>query len=456
MRAGRAVRGWLQLVAQLAALLFVAVCLQVVADRTNRRFDLTAGKTLTLTPVMQQVLGELTAPLHITVFYDRGNRGRYASLVKRLSTASSHVVPALYDFDRYPERARSLGVDGYGRAVLEYDGRRVVVPATSEAELTGGILRVVRGRPRKLGFVVGHEERGPAGGGESYRRLATALEAENYVLDPLVLEEGDVPATMDVLLVAGPHRDLSPQAVDRLAAYLQGGGSVLLLLDPAPLTNLSAMLARFGVILGDDLVVDPDRRILATDGAAAVVEFFKQDNPITGSAASPIDEGVVLPSARTVTATDAPAGVLVESIARTGDSAWAMADADRARRGEPPSAAAHDRQGPLDVMVRLQVPGPGGHDGRMVIIGDADFASDAYYDLLGNANLVLNAIAWLAREDVLEGEREKQMPEVERPLSPLVLTEAESRHLLLAMVVVQPLLVLGLGVGVVGLRRWRG
>jgi hypothetical protein len=92
----------------------------------------------------------------------------------------------------------------------------------------------------------------------------------------------------------------------------------------------------------------------------------------------------------------------------------------------------------------------------MVIIGDADFASDAYYDLLGNANLVLNAIAWLAREDVLEGEREKQMPEVERPLSPLVLTEAESRHLLLAMVVVQPLMVLGLGVGVVGLRRWRG
>ena len=456
MRAGRAVRGWLQLVAQLAALLFVAVCLQVVADRANRRFDLTAGKTLTLAPITQQVLGELTAPLHVTVFYDRGNRGRYASLVKRLATASPHITPALYDFDRYPERARSLGVDGYGRAVLEYDGRRVVVPATSEAELTGGILRVVRGRPRRLGFVVGHEERGPGGGGESYRRLATALEAENYVLDPIVLEEGDVPAATDVLLVAGPRRDLPAQVVDRLVAYLRGGGSVLLLLDPAPLANLSAMLARFGVILGDDLVVDPDHRILATDGAAAVVEFFKQDNPITGSPASPIDEGVVLPSARTVTASDAPAGVLVESIARTGDGAWAMADADRARRGEPPSAAAHDRQGPLDVMVRLQVPGPGGHDGRMVIIGDADFASDAYYDLLGNANLALNAIAWLAREDVLEGEREKQMPEVERPLSPLVLTETESRRLLLAMVVVQPLLVLGLGVGVAGLRRWRG
>ena len=48
MRTRRAMRGWAQLAGQLAALLFVVVCLQVVADRTNRRFDLTAGKTLTL------------------------------------------------------------------------------------------------------------------------------------------------------------------------------------------------------------------------------------------------------------------------------------------------------------------------------------------------------------------------------------------------------------------------
>ena len=107
--------------------------------------------------------------------------------------------------------------------------------------------------------------------------------------------------------------------------------------------------------------------------------------------------------------------------------------------------------------------GPKGFSRTVVIkrlhpqfVGDADFASDAYYDLLGNANLVLNAIAWLAREDALEGAREKQIPEIERPLSPLVLTEAQSRQLLIAMVVVQPVLVLALGVGVVARRRWRG
>jgi ABC-type uncharacterized transport system involved in gliding motility auxiliary subunit len=456
MAGGRVARGWLQLLAQVAAVVFVAACLQVVADRTNRRFDLTASAALTLAPITTQVLGELAAPLHVTVFYDRGNRGQYGALLKRLTAASSRVVPTLYDLDRYPERARSLGVPGYGYAVVEYDGRRVVVPAASEAQLTGGILKAVRGRARRIGYVVGHGERAPGGSGEGYGRLVSALEAENYALDPVTLEAPEVPGATDVLVVAGPARDLPPAALDRLAAYLRGGGSVLFLLDPAPLPNLAHFLASLGITLGDDLIVDRERRILATDGLAAVVELFKQGNAITGSATSPIDQGVVLPSARTVSAADGPAENRAESIARTGDTAWAMADGERARRGDAPSVAAGDRQGPLDVMVMVEVPGAAAQDGRLVVVGDADFASDAYYDVLGNANLALNAVAWLAREDALAGEREKQIPEVARPLSPLVLTEAQSRSLLLAMVMVQPALVLALGIGVVGVRRWRG
>lgn len=456
MPSGRGTRSWLFLLGQVAAILFVAVCLQVVADRTNRRLDLTTAHSLTLSSLTQQMLDELTEPLRLTVFYDRGNRGHYAAVVKRLAAASPHVSFALYDLDRYPERARSLGVREYGRAVVEYGGRRIVVPAETEEQVTGGMRKVVRGRARRVGYLVGHGERDPGGKGESYRRLAAVLESENYVLEPLVLEEGPVPETTDVLVAAGPTRDLSPEAIERLGAYVRRGGSVLLLLDPGSLPRVAALLATLGVALGDDLVVDRERRILATDGLAAVVEFFKQGNAITGSAASPIDAGVVLPSARTVSVAWEPPGVRAESIARTGDSAWAMADAERARRGDAPSAAANDRPGPLDVMVMVEVSTAGAPSGRVVVVGDADFASDAYLDMLGNANLALNAVAWLARDDALVGDHDQQAPEVPRPLSPLVLTDAQSRTLLLAIAVVQPALVLALGALVVGRRRWQG
>ena len=271
MPGGRALRSWLQLALQVSLVLLAAACLQVVADRTNRRIDLTATRALTLSPLTRQVLDELTEPLAITVFYDRGNRGQYAALLKRLAVATPHLVPALYDLDRYPERARGLGVAGYGQALVEYAGRRAVVAALPEEQLLGGVLRVVRGRARRLAHSTGHGEREPGGEGESYRRLLATLETENYVIDPVSLEDGDVPADADVLVVAGPRRDFSAAATGRVDAFLRRGGGVLLLLDPAPLPNLSAFLAARGVTLGDDLIVDRERRVLATDGLAAVV-----------------------------------------------------------------------------------------------------------------------------------------------------------------------------------------
>ena len=90
-----------------------------------------------------------------------------------------------------------------------------------------------------------------------------------------------------------------------------------MLLDPAALPGLSAFLASLGVTLGDDFVVDRERRILGTDGLAAVVELFKRGNPITDAPGNPIESGVVLPSARTVDVSREVPGVDADSIART-------------------------------------------------------------------------------------------------------------------------------------------
>jgi ABC-type uncharacterized transport system involved in gliding motility auxiliary subunit len=151
-------------------------------------------------------------------------------------------------------------------------------------------------------------------------------------------------------------------------------------------------------------------------------------------------------------------GVTAEAIARTAPTAWAMAGPERARRGEAPSTDAHDVPGGATVMVMAEVDTgvPGARPGRLVVVGDADFASDAYIDLLGNRELVLNAVAWLTEEPGLAGERPTRVPEIVRPLSPLVLTEAQARAMLLGTSVVEPGLVLLVGAVIVGVRRRRG
>ncbi|HTD25723.1 MAG TPA: hypothetical protein VK649_02050, partial [Candidatus Elarobacter sp.] len=71
-------------------------------------------------------------------------------------------------------------------------------------------------------------------------------------------------------------------------------------------------------------------------------------------------------------------------------------------------------------------------------------------------DLALNAVAWAAGEESLTGTRTKKVPEVMRPLSPLVLTAGQARAIFLAGVVIEPGIVLLLGATLVGLRRRRG
>ena len=406
------------------------------------------------------MLRQLDEPLRITVFFRRGTREQYTDLLERMQAESRQVQLELYDLDRFPERAKSLGVSQYGRAALEYKGRHVVSLALPEEQLTGGVLRVLRGKPHRLAFLTGHGERTPAGDAGGYGRLLGALEAENYAPEPLSLLDDPVPPETALVVVAGPKHDLLPRELDAVASYLRGGGALLLLLDPGPLPNVTGFLASMGVRLGDDFVVDRERQVLGTDGLAAVVELFKRGNPVSDPDAAPLDAGVVLPSARTVDVIAPVPGVEAESIARTGDSAWTMADPGRARRGEAPSRAHDDRPGSASVMVMAEVGAAGngvGHrPGRLIAVGDADFASDAYLDLLGNRDLALNAVAWLAGEDELTGVRSKKIPEVLRPLSPLVLTRPQARTLFLASVVGEPGLVVLLGLGIVWARHRRG
>src|SRR5439155_1456800 len=282
----RSARGWTELGAHVVLLLIGLGGMQVAAERTNRRIDLTPGRALSLAPATWKLLAEVTAPLRITVFFRRGTRERHADLVRLFADANPRIAFELLDLDRFPERARSLGVTSYGRAAIECGGRRAVVLAAPEEELSGEI----------------------------------------------------------------------PLVVHRRSAH---------------------------------------------PGLAAVVELFKRGIPLTDPDAGAIDTGVVLPSARTVDVGTEVPGVAAETIARTAPSAWTEHDPARARRGEEPSAEAGDTPGSAPVLVMAQVgadDGVGHRRGRLVVAGDADFASDAYLDLLGNRDLALNAIAWVAGE----------------------------------------------------------
>ena len=85
--------------------------------------------------------------------------------------------------------------------------------------------------------------------------------------------------------------------------------------------------------------------------------------------------------------------------------------------------------------------------GKVIVIGDSNFASNTHIKLAGNRDLFLNAINWLAAEVALISVRSK-----EPGLSPLTLTSSEGRLVFWLSVIIMPSLFLVIGAGVL-LRR---
>ncbi len=81
MTPSRAVRGWAQLALHVGLFVVGLGLLQVAAERTNRRIDLTPSRALSLSPVARQVVAQVTAPMTITVFHRRGEDTAYGELL---------------------------------------------------------------------------------------------------------------------------------------------------------------------------------------------------------------------------------------------------------------------------------------------------------------------------------------------------------------------------------------
>ena len=106
---------------------------------------------------------------------------------------------------------------------------------TSDAEqdLTNGLIKVVQGQQPKVFFVQGHGERDLAGSDRrGYGGIAEQLKSDNFLAEPLVLLQQDIPADAAVLVVAGPKTDLLEPEIAKLKAYLAKGGKLMVLIDP--------------------------------------------------------------------------------------------------------------------------------------------------------------------------------------------------------------------------------
>jgi ABC-type uncharacterized transport system involved in gliding motility auxiliary subunit len=439
-------RAGVLLALQVVAVAVILACLVAITARHPWRLDLTPDRRFTLTAHTRAVLAALPFPVSITYFYaadDQVTRREVEALLRLYADASARVRVHSRDLDRSPGEARRLGVSSYNVLALEGDARGMRVDVPNEEFLTATLVRLTGSTPLVAYVVQGHGERGSGdtGARDGLAAAVRTLEADGFTTRPL-LGAAEIPADARLVVLAAPSRELHDREVDALDSYVRRGGGLLVLVEAPTSASLRRLLAGFGIEPGDDVVVDDQSRLLGADGLTARVAYLNE-----ALAPGGLEVNALLPLAQTLRLVDRPE-VQSDYLAVTDESAWADVDRRALEAGPQPFRAGRDRPGPVPVAVFARV---GDRGGRVVAIGDADFATNVHLDLLGNREL-LAAAASLAARGTAQAERRPER-QGDTTFSPLVLSERDMRLILCGAVLV-PVLAFASG-GFVAWRRGR-
>ena len=110
---------WLHFTAMGLMLFVLLIISNMMSIVYNQRFDLTQGKTFSLSHISDDVLKSLKKELKITMFYTIGERYQYEELFALMSQASRKFTYRLINFGSNPVRAQNLGIDAPGSGIIE-------------------------------------------------------------------------------------------------------------------------------------------------------------------------------------------------------------------------------------------------------------------------------------------------------------------------------------------------
>ena len=443
--------------------------LYMLATQYNYRFDLTQSQRHTLTAQSVSIAQHLRQPIHVIGFFPPGTR-QHTAFTTLLNLYQHHTKQLTYtiaDPTHQQDLARQYNITGDDIAILAGYGKQERLTRFDEEAVTNALMRLTRKTPRVLYFVTGHGESSPTDTGDNgYSLAADQLHQQHYTVQQLSLvNEQHVPDDAAVVIVAGPQRDLSDSEHQALQAFLNRGGRLLLMLDPATSSGFTSLLQQYGLELGNDIVIETNAlgRVSGGDYHMPAVMAYGQ-HPITQHAKALM---TIFPVARSIrVAQKLPTGVRAQALALTSPQSWAETDLQALAAGRATFDTRYDRQGPISIAAvataqlhidatnRLTTPPPTSSDGkfvsaRVVVFGDAEFANNHFFGLRENGALFLQAVRWLADEE----EHIVIPPRANDRIGPVILPADRQPLIFWLPVVLLPLVVLLSGLGVFLKRR---
>ena len=422
------------------------LCVNYLANRHNKTWDLTTEQLNSLSPQTLKILKGLDSEVLVKVFYQGAAVAEAKSEIKQTlrlfsETSSRFKAEFINSYENQAQAVEYLSnqTDKATSPIIgfiEYKGKRIRLGwPMGEEQITLGLIKATRQANKKIYLVNGHGERDLANESEEgIAQFVASLKEATYSIENLsLLENAVVPADANMVAVIGPSAPFMEQEMQILRDYVRQGGNLLLALDPMQRHNLANLTKSFGVEFANNVVVSVSPRLSGRGEWTVIANQYDATNPITSSL-SPGSYVVMDIVSEVKPAFDKDAGLTVSEIIKSSESSYAVAD--------PKMVNAKDikmKSQPLGVAV-TSGSSQDAKPFQLVVFGDSDFLTNKSLMLYANRDLALNTVAQLTNETDLISIRPKM------PKGTMVALTQINRNIFHLGILMLPFLLMGIGV----------
>ena len=385
--------------------LFVATTslLAWLTYKNSVEYDWTIIGRHTLSDASIEILSKMPEKIEI-ISYARETpflRSSIKKFVGKYQRYKSNIVLSFVNPDTSPDEARNLGITVDGEIIVRYKGRSEHLKTDSEQVFANTLKRLLKNQERWIAFVEGHGERSALSASkDDLGGWANNLLKEGYRIQPINLAETKIiPDNTKILIIASPTNDYLSNEVEIILSHIDNGGNLLWLYEPGPLYKLDKLAEKLSIEFYEGIIIDTvGQEIGIKDPTITfITKSLYQIHPITKN----FDFVTLFPMSAAIRPLKSDVWN-TKPILTTGRHTW---NETGKLEGEIELNIDTEIQGPLTLGLSLQRNfikennKSATKEQRIVVIGDGDFLSNAYFSNNGNDELGTRIINWLSDDD---------------------------------------------------------
>ncbi|MDR0857655.1 MAG: GldG family protein [Oscillospiraceae bacterium] len=173
--------------------------------------------------------------------------------LRSVASTNDIIVESPLRYKRFiPNNFYAPKIDANGQTVTNSDGTVYNVGLRAEQRIGSAILYVTNDIVAKAAWIRGHDEM------YSITEFDTLLSYANYEPTTIILAQEDIPADTELLIINEPKSDYSNAEIDKISAFLDNGGDLIVAMTPDGMRtpNLDLFFEEWGVRYTGNIIYD--------------------------------------------------------------------------------------------------------------------------------------------------------------------------------------------------------